>query len=139
MVRFETDTDRLRSCYTEHILKKPILGAEFSIGVQQRSSTFNVHPGLEEFSIGYHVHSNELHNFGEKTKIEGTSKMECARYGFRIDRKTSIGCFTKNGHDMVVIEDIGLDANFVFIERSKTHYMGHVDRNYYDPVQQIWR
>ena len=36
--------------------------------------------------------------------------MECARYGFRIDRKTSIGCFTKNGHDMVVIEDIGLDS-----------------------------
>ena len=69
-----------------------------------------MHPGLEEFSIGYHVHSNELHNYGEKTKVEGTSKMECARYGFRIDRKTSIGCFTKNGHDMVVIEDIGLDG-----------------------------
>ena len=39
--------------------------------------------------------------------------MECARYGFRIDRKTSIGCFTKNGHDMVVIEDIGLDGNLI--------------------------
>ena len=40
--------------------------------------------------------------------------MECARYGFRIDRKTSIGCFTKNGHDMVVIEDIGLDDKTKF-------------------------
>ena len=39
--------------------------------------------------------------------------MECARYGFRIDRKTSIGCFTKNGRDMVVIEDIGLDGNLI--------------------------
>ena len=59
------------------------------------------------------MHSNELHNYGEKTKVEGTTKMECARYGFRIDRKTSIGCFTKNGHDMVVIEDIGLDGNLI--------------------------
>ena len=48
----------------------PWLGAEFSIGVQQRSSTFNVHPGLEEFSIGYHIHSNELHNYGVKRKVE---------------------------------------------------------------------
>ena len=102
------------NCFFGTSIQKPIIGAEFSIGVQQRSSTFNVHPGLEEFSIGYHVHSNELHNYGEKTKVEGTSKMECARYGFRIDRKTSIGCFTKNGHDMVVIEDIGLDGKKKF-------------------------
>ena len=69
------------------------------------------------------MHSNELHNYGEKTKIEGITKMECARYGFRIDRKTSIGCFTKNGHDMVVIEDIGLDGNLIISERPTKIYV----------------
>ena len=56
--------------------------------------------------------------------------MECARYGFRIDRKTSIGCFTKNGHDMVVIEDIGLDGKKKFQKYNgykgilMDHYLG---------------
>ena len=41
------------------------------------------------------------------TNINKTDQIELVRYGFRIDPKTSTGFFTKNGHDLVVVEDIG--------------------------------
>ena len=38
--------------------------SEISFGVQDRSSTMNVHIGKEEYSLGIHLHSNQIHNYG---------------------------------------------------------------------------